>query len=87
MLSLDFPSFHFFWGKSEKEFEKLFSRTAVSHVHACLAEKRLLFMTTVLQILLSDFKNHSKKGNPCIRDLDVISDIHLSSAWGRISQG
>ena len=48
---LGFPFFPFFFGKSEKEFEKLFSGTAVLHVHACLAEKRLLFMTTVLQIL------------------------------------
>ena len=63
MLSLDFPSFHFFLGgKSEKEFEKLFSRTAVSHVHACLAEKRLLFMTTVLQILFRILKTQYKKG-------------------------
>ena len=58
MLSLDFPSSRFCGGKSEKEFEKLFSRTAVSHVHACLAEKRLLFMTTVLQILFRISKTH-----------------------------
>ena len=87
MLSLDFPSFRFFGGKSEKEFEKLFSRTAVSHVHACLAEKKTTVHDNSFANPFSDFKNHSKKGNPCIRDLDVISDIHLSSAWGRISQG
>ena len=60
---LGFPFFPFFLGgKSEKEFEKLFSRTAVSHVHACLAEKRLLFMTTVLQILFWILKTQYKKG-------------------------
>ena len=69
MLSLDFPSFRFFGGKSEKEFEKLFSRTTVLHVHACLAEKRLLFMTTVLQILFQILKTTVKR------------EIHVFGVW------
>ena len=66
---LGFPFFVFFGGKSEKEFEKLFSRTAVSHVHACLAEKRLLFMTTVLQILFQILKTTVKR------------EIHVFGIW------
>ena len=67
---LGFPFFLFFFGgKSEKEFEKLFSRTAVPHVHACLAEKRLLFITTVLQILFQILKTTVKR------------EIHVFGIW------
>ena len=69
MLSLDFLLSVFFWGKFEKEFEKLFSRTAVLHVHARLAEKRLRFMTTVLQILFQILKTTVKR------------EIHVFGIW------
>lgn len=67
---LGFPFFlFFFFENSEKEFEKLFSRTAVSYVHAMLAEKRVLFMTAVLQILFRILKNTVKR------------EIHVFGIW------
>ena len=87
MLSLDFPSFHFLFGEIWKRVWKTVLKNS-SFACACMfSRKKTTVHDNSFANPFSDFKNHSKKGNPCIWDLDVISDIHLSSAWGRISQG